>query len=317
MYIITIILITFSSNWLCLFIFLELNILRLLWIFTAKTNLLKPSVVTKYFLFQTINTLILIIVWLILINIRILFRISFWFIILLKIALPPFHFWVKDILKYISIKLGVILFVLQKIPLLLLIGLTLIWERTIFIIFVLITRSISIFYLINQNTLIPLLFYRSGAQRSLIILIFFLSLNIALIYIFVYILTTITIIYRFKTKFIQVINRLSKNNLIVFILILLGLPPSPLFLIKLIFFIFLNIYLLNILISVLRIRFLILPQIIYFYWAILNIYGESYITTISFKNIIKFVIITFTIFIIIYYIYILYLSFFYTVFMTF
>ena len=222
------------NNWIILFISLELNLIIFLWI--IKKNILnyKLNFFIKYMLYQRINSLLLII--------RILYssymRSFFIFLILLrKIGLPPFFFWLKRLIKYIRIKNLLYTLIFQKLPFFFIIYMYILnYNNNIIILIIRLGFLVTTIFLYNQFNFNYFFFYRSIQNTYIIIMLIFLSNIYFYLFLFIYLYINLILLLLLNWKILNYIRRIKKSILLLLLLLLLlGLPISPFFILKFFF----------------------------------------------------------------------------------
>lgn len=258
-------------------------------------NGVKLTFFIKYFLFQRFNRLILISFWVIISFIwRNLRLIIIFFFIFIKIGIPPFHIWLKDLIKFISFFILINILIIQKFPIFFLfINLFSLIKFRIYMI-IIIRGFISLLGFYNQNIFNILFFYSSIIQRSFILTIILLSKKRFYLFFFIYSTIIIIFIIRFKLKNLWIQNIPSFIFIIIFVGIIIGLPLSPFFLIKF-FFLSIIIFTRRGFIIIFFILIICLSQIIYFLWIIDNIESNNFFI-FDIKNNLNFIFILILIF---------------------
>lgn len=221
-----------SNNPLIIWIGLEINLISFLPLLVESKSHISSSNIIKYFLIQTITSL-----FILFLIISYSFKISSYLInsiiairLIVKIGLPPYHFWLPSIMLSLNWNNCLILSTIQKLPpLILFLSLTLFSKILILIvIFALIIRTLGG---IAQSHFRPLMAYSSIHHIVWCVIGISLDFYLFLIYFFTYSLSCIVLfnllnkfnLSRFNNSF-----HLSPHNTLIirlFILSLAGLPP--------------------------------------------------------------------------------------------
>lgn len=293
-----------SSNWLSIWIGLELNLFSFIPIINFKISIYSIESSIKYFLIQTFASILLL---LFLINKSIFFIINnnnFLIIIplLIKLRLIPFHLWLPSIIEGLNWFSCFIIITWQKINPLIIISYLNENKNLIFLIILIFINSI---FGINQNSIRKILAISSINNSTWILFAILINENLWLNYFLIYTILNLFIINIFNKYKINYINQLKffninlifKLNLLILILSNIGLPPILGFLIKWILiknFIFLKIYLIIfILIISTIINLFIYIKIIYFLLFNFNIFNKWFLQKKKFFNFNLIIIINF------------------------
>ena len=230
-----------SSSWLGIWIGLEINLLSFIPLIIDNKNILYSESAIKYFLIQTIASLIFLFS-----SIFYIIKFNFYFnleklgyenfiitrAIIIKLGAAPLHFWFPNIIEGLSWNNTLIMLTWQKIaPLIIL---SIIHLNNFFNFFIIISSLVGSIGGINQISLKKILTYSSINHISWILLaniindilwsfylIIYLLINYSLIKIFeIYNLTNINQLFIFKSNF-----PIIKFCFLVNILSLGGLPP--------------------------------------------------------------------------------------------
>lgn len=234
-------LITLSrSNWLYLWIGIELNLLSFIPLISNSSNLQETEARVKYFITQAIGRGLILTTGIIRINPIVFDKIEYIIItifissMIIKLGITPYHQWLPHVIRCIPWKICIILATWQKIgPIIILV---IIIPNNISSLIILLAVSSTIvggLGGINQSQLRSLLAYSSIGHIGWILITTQCSTNIFVIYFTVYIVITCRIIGLLmrgnviKSK----INSLIINNTSTFIIVILiifrlgGLPP--------------------------------------------------------------------------------------------
>lgn len=155
---------------------------------------------------------------------------------MIKLGLPPFHFWIPLIATHIN---WIILFLnltIQKIIPFYMFSLTHI-ENYIIILILILCSIIPPIIILNLINLKSLLTYSSINQSSWLMLLIFLKnslwLSYFLTYSFIYIILFYTLsLYKYNLNHINLYNNNFKIIILIFILNIAGLPPFSFFTFK-------------------------------------------------------------------------------------
>ena len=233
-----------SSRWLMSWICLEINLIALIPLLIYKIKFKNSSTSIKYFTVQAIASILIFIgiVWAnselhtILLTEKIdLITIS----LAIKLGIPPFQFWVPQVIEIINIVKILMVLVWQKIAPIVLIC----YSISNVLLFIVVIRSLlGAVGGINQNNLKKIFFYSSLVHLSWIIIILSLREKVWLIYLFSYSLIIFPLLLWCYQNKIKKMNNVNIRNLdtqqkiflLIRVLCLAGLPPFLGFLIKII-----------------------------------------------------------------------------------
>lgn len=228
-----------SSNWLSIWIGLELNIFSIIPIINFKFSIYSIEATIKYFLIQAFASILLLIF---LINKSIFFFfIDFNILILLplliKLRLMPFHLWLPSIIEGLNWISCLLIITWQKISPIIIIS-YLITSK--YLISIVILTSLNAITGINQNSIRKILAFSSINNRSWILIAILINENLWINYFLIYRTLNFLIINIFNKFNINYINQLKffnlnfffKLNLLILIFSIIGLPPIIGFLIK-------------------------------------------------------------------------------------
>jgi len=227
-----------SSNWLTIWIGLELNLFSIIPILNFKTSIYSIESRIKYFLIQAFASIILLIF---IINKSLFFIIEINILIiiplLIKLRLIPFHLWLPSIIEGLNWISCFLLITWQKIAPIIIISYLNINKTIIFIILII---SLNRIFGINQNSIRKILAISSINNSSWILIAILLNENLWITYFFIYTILNFLIIHIFNIYKINYINQLKffnisfffKLNILILIFSIIGLPPILGFLIK-------------------------------------------------------------------------------------
>lgn len=231
------------------FISLIFNDLFIIWFFIEISNFLfisllritinNKKIIFFYYLIQIIASFI--ILFSIIINFFIIYNIYSIFIffsLIIKLRIPPFHFWLPTIAKFLPWNILLIIITIQKIIPFYIISFIFINKILLYLIIILcsIIPPFLIFSITNFKILIR---YSSINHSSWIILLIYLKILIWIKYFILYSFINIFIIIIFNLFNIKINSNYNlfnhwKFNLLIIIIILTiaGFPPFSLFYIK-------------------------------------------------------------------------------------
>jgi NADH-ubiquinone oxidoreductase chain 2 len=227
-----------SSNWLIMWIGLELNLFSIIPIFNIKSNIYSIESTIKYFLIQAFASILLLIF---LLNKSIFFIKNYNILIiiplLIKLRLIPFHLWLPSIIEGLNWFACLLIITWQKIAPIIIISYLYLNKTLLMLILIILLNSI---FGINQNSIRKILAISSINNSSWIIFIIIINENLWINYFLIYSLINILIINILNKYNINYINQIkffnlrffNKLNLIFLILSIIGLPPIIGFLIK-------------------------------------------------------------------------------------
>lgn len=232
-----------SSNWLLVWIIIELNLIIFIPFICSKKYLIDVSPSIKYFLAQVMGSLLLII-FIILASIKEYytnlseFNSLFLLVaIAIKSGTPPFHFWFPQLVEIRNWIQIIGLLILQKI-----IPLVFLFYSISYLFFlVIIVRGlIGSLGGFNQNSLKKIFAYSSIVHTGWIILVIPYRLKISLLYFLIYSFMVAVLIYLTKNTRINLSNlNDNRKNLIYIVSVctcvfaISGIPPFRGFFIKL------------------------------------------------------------------------------------
>lgn len=227
-----------SSNWISIWIGLELNLFSILPILNFKSSIYSIESSIKYFLIQAFASILILII---LINKSIFFLINRNFILiiplLIKLRLIPFHIWLPSIIEGLNWISCLIIFTWQKIRPIIIISYLNINKNLIFLVSLIIINSLLG---INQNSIRKILAISSINNSTWILFIILINENLWINYFIIYSILNFLIINILKNYKINYINQIKffninlifKLNLLILIFSIIGLPPILGFIIK-------------------------------------------------------------------------------------
>nr|ASY95857.1 NADH dehydrogenase subunit 2 [Atta colombica] len=227
----------FMHDLMIIWFFLEIN--NFLFIFLLNLTMNNKKIIFLYFIIQIISSFFMI--FSISINNIIMFNNYIYFILfsslLIKLSIPPFHFWFPLISKFLPFNMFLILSTIQKIiPFYML---SLIKLNNFFFIYLilLLCSIIPPFMCLNITNFKIILAYSSINQSSWMILLIYMKTLSWLMYFLFYSLTLMSLIFLFSLfkmfKNSMIINNINLNILFLFTLFnMSGMPPFSMFLMK-------------------------------------------------------------------------------------
>ena len=215
-----------SRNWIIIWIRFELNTLFFLPFLKNSYYLFFSERIIKYFIIQRICSIGLILSWLIFLKNSLII-----IFILLKIGLPPFHWWVIDFLKINNWLNFYYLITIQKIRLFI-ISFYFIFEKIIFLMFIILSIIIRRVIIYFFNNLINILLFSSIIHRSWLFSSLFFSFKLWFIYFIFYILILFILVVFLKNSNYFYFSQWQSSIKWGLFFILIGLPPFSIFIIK-------------------------------------------------------------------------------------
>ena len=228
-----------STNWLSIWIGLEINLFSFIPIINFKSSIYSIESTIKYFLIQAFASILLLIfiinksLFFIINNINILIIIP----LLIKLRLIPFHLWLPSIIEGLNWISCFLILTWQKISPIIIIS-YLNFNKTLIILIILISLNTILGF--NQNSIRKILALSSINNSSWILFAILINENLWINYFFIYSLLNFLIINIFNKYNINYINQLKffnlnfffKINLLILIFSIIGLPPIIGFFIK-------------------------------------------------------------------------------------
>jgi len=288
-----------ASNWLSIWIGLELNLFSIIPILNFKSSIYSIEATIKYFLIQAFASILLLIF---LINKNLLFinndNILIIISLLIKLRLIPFHLWLPSIIEGLNWISCLLIITWQKITPLIIISYLNVNKNIIFLIVLI---SINSIFGLNQNSIRKILAISSINNTTWILFAILINENLWINYFLIYSILNFLIIKILNNYNINYINQIKlfninfyfKLNLLILIFSIIGLPPILGFLIKWILIknlIYNNIYIIIIILIILTIlNLLFYIKITYFILFNFNLFNKWYL--ILKKNNYNFIII--------------------------
>lgn len=276
-----------TSNWLSIWIGLELNLFSIIPIINFKQSIYSIESTIKYFLIQAFASILLLIfllnksLFFIIINFNLLILIP----LLIKLRLIPFHLWLPSIIEGLNWISCLLIITWQKLAPIVIISYLIINKNMIILIILISLNSILG---INQNSIRKILALSSINNRSWILFAIIINETIWINYFLIYSILNFLIINIFNKFNINYINQIKffnlnfffKLNLLILIFSIMGLPPILGFLIKWILIktlIYNNIKLILIILIILAIiNILFYIKITYFLLFNFNLFNKWY-----------------------------------------
>ena len=225
-----------ATSWFTAWVGLEINLMSLIPLILRKINNQSTEAAIKYFLVQSIASLILIasaMFEIISTKIYIPNRTNELIILalIIKLGISPFHFWFPQVILIVGWFQSFLILVWQKVGPFILLSYFKINE--FFILVIITSRVVGAVGGLNQILIKNILTYSSIAHSSWILILCLISINSWFIYFRIYSIITITLIPIFRHKNILSIKHINeiKSNvinkaIILFSIISLGgLPP--------------------------------------------------------------------------------------------
>lgn len=276
-----------ASNWLSIWIGLELNLFSIIPILNFKSSIYSIEATIKYFLIQAFASILLLIF---LINKNFYFfnnrNILIIIPLLIKLRLIPFHLWLPSIIEGLNWTSCLLIITWQKISPLIIISYLNTDKNLIFLITLI---SINSIFGLNQNSIRKILAISSINNSTWILFAILLNNKLWINYFLIYSILNFLIIKILNNYKINYINQLKffnlnfffKLNIIILIFSIIGLPPIIGFLIKWILIktlIYNHIYLIIIILIILTILNLFFYiKISYFILFNFNLFNKWYL----------------------------------------
>nr|AOY39903.1 NADH dehydrogenase subunit 2 [Curculionidae sp. BMNH 1039956] len=229
----SILLIISSNSWISMWIGLEINLMSTIPIIYSKNNIYSSESTTKYFIVQafasslflfSVISMPLFPMW----NLHLkLFLLT---AILMKLGMPPFHFWLPDMVSGLSWTENMIILIIQKIAPMIILMNSLECSSYISMI-VILASTISSIQGLNQTDLRKIMAYSSINHMSWMILSMMKSVNLWILYFCIYAIISFTVMKLMSLSNTYWLSNLSKNNKSSMIILSLnimsmgGLPP--------------------------------------------------------------------------------------------
>nr|YP_009400243.1 NADH dehydrogenase subunit 2 [Floraphis choui]YP_009400321.1 NADH dehydrogenase subunit 2 [Floraphis meitanensis]ARW70235.1 NADH dehydrogenase subunit 2 [Floraphis choui]ARW70365.1 NADH dehydrogenase subunit 2 [Floraphis meitanensis] len=227
-----------SSNWLSMWMGLELNLFTFIPILNFKMSIYSIESTMKYFLIQAFASIILL---MFLINKSLFFMIQLNFMIiiplLMKLSLMPFHLWLPSMIEGLNWMSCFLLMTWQKISPMIMISYLNMNKMLIFTISMI---SLNNFFGMNQNSIRKILAMSSINNSSWMLMAIIMNENLWMNYFLIYSilnLMIINILWIYKINYINQLkffnfNFFLKLNMLMLIFSIMGLPPMLGFLMK-------------------------------------------------------------------------------------
>nr|YP_009728003.1 NADH dehydrogenase subunit 2 [Platypus contaminatus]QIA44528.1 NADH dehydrogenase subunit 2 [Platypus contaminatus] len=221
-----------SNSWINMWIGLEINLMSTIPLLYSK-NILASEASTKYFIIQAFASSIFIFSvisfpmfpsWMMFMNITLMSS------LLMKLGMPPFHFWLPEISSGLLWYENMIMLIIQKIaPMMIFAYMTVpLIYMSILIILGAIVSSIQG---INQTDMRKIMAYSSINHMSWMLLSMMKSLNLWMVYFLIYAMISVTVMSLLHSTKTLWLSNLSKNNKMMMMILSLnimsmgGLPP--------------------------------------------------------------------------------------------
>nr|AKM70157.1 NADH dehydrogenase subunit 2 [Eucallipterus tiliae] len=227
-----------SSNWLSMWIGLELNMFSIIPIINFKYSIYSIEATMKYFLIQALASILLLFM---LINKNIFYnnKINLLIILplLIKLSMMPFHLWLPSMIEGLNWMSCLLMMTWQKISPMIMIS-YLIINKTLIMMMILISMN-SIMGM-NQNSIRKILAFSSINNSSWMLIAIIMNENLWLNYFLIYSILNLLIMLIFNKFNINYLNPIKffnlnfffKLNLLMLIFSIMGLPPMMGFLMK-------------------------------------------------------------------------------------
>nr|YP_009940105.1 NADH dehydrogenase subunit 2 [Hamamelistes spinosus]QNV49425.1 NADH dehydrogenase subunit 2 [Hamamelistes spinosus] len=227
-----------SSNWLSMWMGLELNLFSMIPIFNLKKSIYSIESTMKYFLIQAFASILLLTF---LINKSLFFMINNNFLIimplLMKLSLMPFHLWLPSMVEGLNWMSCLLLMTWQKISPMIMISYLNTNKNMIFLIILIFINSI---FGMNQNSVRKILAISSINNSSWMLFAILMNEALWVNYFIIYSILNMIIIKMLNKFNINYINQMKffninffmKINLFMLILSIMGLPPMLGFIMK-------------------------------------------------------------------------------------
>ena len=227
-----------SGNWLLVWVGLEINLLSFIPIVIIRRRALSTEAATKYFIAQAIGSSVLLITTMVIFypsygSIFKLVTPTLIIAIIIKLGIPPLHYWLPHVISALPWFRTLILATWQKIaPLIILIALAQARAWTYFFLLIPIIAFTGSLGGLNQRQVRPLIAFSSISHISWILITFFVSFSAGIVYLASYMLISSCLLI--SAGYSSNVSKLSLTpfgapaEIITFFLILLslgGLPP--------------------------------------------------------------------------------------------
>nr|YP_010401695.1 NADH dehydrogenase subunit 2 [Macrosiphum albifrons]UQU69201.1 NADH dehydrogenase subunit 2 [Macrosiphum albifrons] len=227
-----------ASNWLSMWMGLELNLFSIIPILNFKSSIYSIEATMKYFLIQAFASILLLIF---LINKNLLFmnndNILIMMSLLMKLSLMPFHLWLPSMMEGLNWMSCLLMMTWQKITPLIMISYLNVNKNMIFLIMLISMNSI---FGLNQNSMRKILAMSSINNTTWMLFAILMNENLWINYFLIYSLLNFLIIKILNNYNINYINQMKlfnlnfffKLNMLMLIFSIMGLPPMMGFLMK-------------------------------------------------------------------------------------
>nr|UFY97899.1 NADH dehydrogenase subunit 2 [Hyalopterus amygdali] len=227
-----------ASNWLSMWMGLELNLFSIIPILNFKSSIYSIEATMKYFLIQAFASILLLIF---LINKNFLFfnnnNTLMILPLLMKLSLMPFHLWLPSMLEGLNWFSCLLMMTWQKISPFIMISYLNMNKILIFLIALILLNSI---FGINQNSMRKILAMSSINNSTWMLFAILMNNNLWMNYFLIYSILNFLIIKILNNYNINYINQMKffnlnfffKLNLMMLIFSIMGLPPMIGFLMK-------------------------------------------------------------------------------------
>nr|UFY97912.1 NADH dehydrogenase subunit 2 [Hyalopterus pruni] len=227
-----------ASNWLSMWMGLELNLFSIIPILNFKSSIYSIEATMKYFLIQAFASILLLIF---LINKNFLFfnnnNTLMILPLLMKLSLMPFHLWLPSMLEGLNWFSCLLMMTWQKISPFIMISYLNMNKNLIFLIALILLNSI---FGMNQNSMRKILAMSSINNSTWMLFAILMNNNLWMNYFLIYSILNFLIIKILNNYNINYINQMKffnlnfffKLNLMMLIFSIMGLPPMIGFLMK-------------------------------------------------------------------------------------
>nr|YP_009744652.1 NADH dehydrogenase subunit 2 [Rhopalosiphum nymphaeae]QIF10537.1 NADH dehydrogenase subunit 2 [Rhopalosiphum nymphaeae]QYB20486.1 NADH dehydrogenase subunit 2 [Rhopalosiphum nymphaeae]UYR21960.1 NADH dehydrogenase subunit 2 [Rhopalosiphum nymphaeae] len=227
-----------ASNWLSMWMGLELNLFSIIPILNFKSSIYSIEATMKYFLIQAFASILLL---MFLINKNLLFlnnsNILIMMPLLMKLSLMPFHLWLPSMMEGLNWFSCLLMMTWQKVSPFIMISYLNIDKNMIFLIILISMNSI---FGMNQNSMRKILAMSSINNSTWMLFAILMNNNLWINYFLIYSMLNFLIIKILNNYNINYINQIKffnlnfffKLNLMMLIFSIMGLPPMIGFLMK-------------------------------------------------------------------------------------
>nr|YP_007474188.1 NADH dehydrogenase subunit 2 [Hackeriella veitchi]ACV96700.1 NADH dehydrogenase subunit 2 [Hackeriella veitchi] len=205
----SLVLISGSTSWLGIWVGLEMNFLSFLPLLTSSENFSKSSSSLKYFMVQSLGTILLLISIILILwsspKTMELQNLSLTMSLLLKLGSSPFHLWTPSIMENLSWFSCFIMLTMQKLgPL---IALSNLMKMKLMIWIILMNLMVGTLGSLNQNSLRKLMGYSSITHTGWILTGMIEGINCWMFYFIIYSILNLTLILTFYFMNVSFINQ--------------------------------------------------------------------------------------------------------------